>query len=307
MPDASGHARPVRNQYEMRDPREQYAKPPFARQPQEKPGFTEQMEPRPDHGEASYQGFGRLKGRKALITGGDSGIGRAVAIAFAREGADVAINYLPTEEGDAASLEELISSEGGVLHRLPGDLKEREFCRSLIAEAHEKLGGLDILVNNAGKQLRRPGIEEISDEQFDETMKTNVYALFWLTKAALALMPPGASIVNVTSNQGFSPASYLLDYATTKFAIRGFTEGLAQGAIKKGVRVNAVAPGPFWTPLQPSGGQTQDKVEEFGAGTPMGRPGQPAELAPIFVYLASQESSYMTGEVVGLTGGKPIS
>lgn len=169
------------------------------------------------------------------------------------------------------------------------------------------MGGLDILVNNAGKQVRQPGIEDISDEQFDETMKTNVYAMFWLTKAALPLMPPGAAIINVTSNQGFSPAPYLLDYATSKFAIRGFTEAIAQGAIERGVRVNGVAPGPFWTPLQPSGGQTQEKVQEFGKGTPMGRPGQPAELAPTFVFLASQESSYISGEIIGVTGGKPIS
>jgi len=297
----------VQNQYEMRDPRAQYPKPPFPKQPQEKPGFDHKMEPKADHGEDSYKGFGRLKGRKALITGGDSGIGRAVAIAYAREGAEICINYLPEEKEDADWVCDLLEGEGHTLHRMPGNLTDKEFCNSLIKDAHEKMGGLDILVNNAGKQVRQPGIEDISDEQFDETMKTNVYAMFWLSKAALPLMPPGAAIINVTSNQGFSPAPYLLDYATTKFAIRGFTEALAQGALDRGVRVNGVAPGPFWTPLQPSGGQTQEKVQEFGKATPMGRPGQPAELAPTFVFLASQESSYVSGEIIGVTGGKPIS
>ncbi len=300
-------AQPVSNQYDMRDPREQYPKPPFPRQPQEKPGFTEEMEPRPDHGEESYRGFGRLKGRKALITGGDSGIGRAVAIAYSREGAEVVFNHLPEEAEDAASLIALLEQEGGAIRAIPGDLKDPDFCAKLVKDAAAAMGGLDILVVNAGKQVRQPGIDEITHEQFDETMKTNVYAMFWLTKAALDLMPPGSAIINVTSNQGFSPAPYLLDYATTKFAIRGFTEALAQGALDKGVRVNGVAPGPFWTPLQPSGGQTQEKVREFGGATPMGRPGQPAELAPAFVFLASQESSYMAGEIIGVTGGKPIS
>ena len=297
----------VKSQYDMRDPRTQYPQPPFPKQPQDKPGFDHKMEPKADHGENSYQGFGRLKDRKALITGGDSGIGRAIAIAYAREGAEICINYLPEEKEDADWVCELLEGEGHTVHRMPGNLTDKEFCNSLIKEAHERMGGLDILVNNAGKQVRQPGIEDISDEQFDETMKTNVYAMFWLTKAALPLMPPGAAIINVTSNQGFSPAPYLLDYATSKFAIRGFTEAIAQGAIERGVRVNGVAPGPFWTPLQPSGGQTQEKVQEFGKGTPMGRPGQPAELAPTFVFLASQESSYISGEIIGVTGGKPIS
>ena len=297
----------VKSQYDMRDPRTQYPQPPFPKQPQDKPGFDHKMEPKADHGENSYQGFGRLKDRKALITGGDSGIGRAIAIAYAREGAEICINYLPEEKEDADWVCDLLEGEGHAVHRMPGNLTDKEFCNTLIKEAHERMGGLDILVNNAGKQVRQPGIEDISDEQLDETMKTNVYAMFWLTKAALPLMPPGAAIINVTSNQGFSPAPYLLDYATSKFAIRGFTEAIAQGAIERGVRVNGVAPGPFWTPLQPSGGQTQEKVQEFGKGTPMGRPGQPAELAPTFVFLASQESSYISGEIIGVTGGKPIS
>lgn len=296
-----------RNQFAMQDPREQYPKPPFPRQPQPKPGFTEEMEPRPDHGEDSYVGSGRLKGRKALITGGDSGLGRATVIAYVREGAEVAINYLPEEEEDARSLAGLVKGEGGKLHLLPGDLKDRDFTASLPGKAHEAMRGLDILVVNAGKQVRQEEIDEVSDAQFDATMKTNVYAMFWLSKAALKLMPAGGSIINLSSNQGFKPAPYLLDYATSKFAIRGFTEALAQGAIEQGIRVNAVAPGPFWTPLQPSGGQTQEKVEKFGEGTPMGRPGQPAEIAPVMVFLASQESSYVCGEVIGLTGGKPIS
>lgn len=299
-------SKPIKNQYEMRDPRTQYPKPPFPRQPQPKPGIDAKMEPQPDHGEESYKGSGRLEGRKAVITGGDSGIGRAVAIAFIREGAEVTVNYLPSEEPDARALEALVKDEGGTIHLMPGDLKEEAFCTGLIGDAVKKMGGLDILVNNAGKQVFQTDIEDISSEQFDATMKTNVYAMFWLCKAALKVMPAGGSIINVTSIQGFDPSPQLLDYATTKYAIRGFTEGLAQVAMDKGVRVNAIAPGPFWTVLQPSGGQPQEKVEQFGGNTPMGRPGQPAEIAPAFVYLASQESSFVSGEIIGLTGGRPI-
>lgn len=299
-------SKPIKNQYEMRDPRTQYPKPPFPRQPQPKPGIEAKMEPQPDHGEKSYKGSGRLEGRKAVITGGDSGIGRAVAIAFIREGAEVTVNYLPSEEPDARALEALVKDEGGTIHLMPGDLKEEAFCTDLIGDAVKKMGGLDILVNNAGKQVFQTDIEDISSEQFDATMKTNVYAMFWLCKAALKVMPAGGSIINVTSIQGFDPSPQLLDYATTKYAIRGFTEGLAQVAMDKGVRVNAIAPGPFWTVLQPSGGQPQEKVEQFGGNTPMGRPGQPAEIAPAFVYLASQESSFVSGEIIGLTGGRPI-
>lgn len=293
--------------YAMRDPRDQFPAPPFPRQPQDKPGFTEAMEPRPDHGEDSYRGLGRLKGRKALITGGDSGIGRAVAIAYAREGAEVAINHLPAEEEDGASLEALFSEEGKTLYRYPGDLKDKAFAKQLIEQARVDLNGLDLLVLNAGKQVRQPDIEEISDEQFDETMKTNVYALFWMAKAAVKVMPPGASIITVGSSQSYLPAPYLLDYATTKYAIRGFTQAFAPVAMERGIRVNGVAPGPVWTPLQPSGGQTQEKVQEFGAGVWMGRPGQPVEVAPAFVFLASQEASFVCGEIIAVTGGKPIS
>ncbi|HEX9951424.1 MAG TPA: SDR family oxidoreductase [Rubricoccaceae bacterium] len=293
------------DQFTMQDPRSQYPRPPFPRQPQSAPGETAQMDPVPDHGETTYRGSGRLTGRRALITGGDSGIGRAVALAYAREGASVAINYLPAEEKDAQSLADLIEAEGGTLLRLPGNLMDEAFCNQLIADANEQLGGLDILVLNAGKQVTQPSIADITTEQFDATFKTNVYAMFWLSKAALPLLPPGAAVINVTSIQGFDPSPTLLDYATTKWAIIGFTKALAAQAIENGVRVNAVAPGPFWTPLQPSGGQTQEKVEQFGATTPYGRPGQPAEIAPVFVFLASQESGYITGEVFGVTGGNP--
>ena len=293
------------NQYAMQNPLTQYPRPPFPRQPQEAPGTIEEMEPRPDHGEESYEGFGRMEGRKALITGGDSGIGRATAIAFAREGAAVAINYLPSEEQDAQSLADLIESEGGTLVKLPGDLTDEAFCEKLVQDAHEALGGLDVLVLNAGKQTSQESIQDITTEQFDRTYKTNVYALFWLSKAALPLLPAGASVINVTSIQGFEPSANLLDYASTKWAIIGFTKALAKQVVDKGIRVNAVAPGPFWTPLQPSGGQPQDVIEKFGSEAPYGRPGQPAEIAPTFVFLATQESGYITGEVFGVTGGNP--
>ena len=293
------------DQYTMQDPRTQYPAPPFPRQPQNAPGTIAKMDPEPDHGEDSYRGLGRMAGRKALITGGDSGIGRAVAIAYVREGAAVAINYLPAEEADAQSLARLVEAEGGTLVRLPGDLTDEAFCSRLVAEAAEALGGLDVLVLNAGAQTTQPSIADITTEQFDRTFKTNVYAMFWLSKAALPLLPPGAAVINVTSIQGFDPSPALLDYASTKWAIIGFTKALAGQAIEQGVRVNAVAPGPFWTPLQPSGGQTPEKVQQFGAQVPLGRPGQPAEIAPVFVFLATQESGYITGEVFGVTGGDP--
>ena len=291
------------NQYALQDPRTQYPQPPFPRQPMPAPGLTPEMDPRPDHGEDSYKGFGRMTGTKALITGGDSGIGRAVAIAYAREGAAVAINYLDVENPDAESLQELIEGEGGTLVRLPGDLTDEAFCQRLVADARDQLGGLDVLVINAGKQVAQESIQDITTEQFDQTYKTNVYAMFWLSKAALPHLPAGGSIINVTSIQGSQPSPNLLDYASTKWAIIGFTKALAQQAMKSGVRVNAVAPGPFWTPLQPSGGQPQDSVETFGQDTPYGRPGQPAEIAPVFVFLATQEAGYVTGEVYGVTGG----
>ena len=294
------------NQFALQDPRTQYPQPPFPRQPMPAPGLTPEMDPRPDHGEDSYKGTGRMEGTKALITGGDSGIGRAVAIAYAREGATVAINYLDVENPDADSLQELIEGEGGTLVRLPGDLTDESFCQRLVADARDQLGGLDVLVINAGKQVAQESIQDITTEQFDQTYKTNVYAMFWLSKAALPHLPPGGSIINVTSIQGTHPSPNLLDYASTKFAIIGFTKALAQQAMKSGVRVNAVAPGPFWTPLQPSGGQPQDSIETFGKDTPFGRPGQPAEISPVFVFLATQEAGYVTGEVYGVTGGLAV-
>ncbi len=295
------------NQYDIQNPLIQYPRPPFPRQPQSAPGSVEEMDPRPDHGETSYQGLGRMKGRKALITGGDSGIGRATAIAYAREGASVAINYLDAESKDAQSLADLIEGEGGTLIRLPGDLTDESFCQKLVQDARNAMDGLDVLVINAGKQVYVEDILDISTQQFDQTYKTNVYAMFWLSKAAIPHLPPGGSIINVTSIQGSKPSPGLVDYASTKWAIIGFTKALAKQIIDKGIRVNAVAPGPFWTPLQPSGGQPQDKIEEFGSTVPYGRPGQPAEIAPMFVFLATQESGYTTGEVFGSTGGNPTS
>ena len=281
----------------------QYPKPPFPRQPQEPPGLAGKMDPIPDHGEKSYTGHGRLKGRKALITGGDSGIGRAAAIAFAREGADVAISYLPEEESDAIEVIKLIRAEGQKGISLPGDIREENFCEKLIADEVKELGGLDILVNNAGKQQAVDSILDLTTEQFDATFKTNVYAMFWITKAAVPHLKAGATIINTSSVQAYNPSPNLLDYAQTKSSIVTFTKSLAQQLAEKGIRVNAVAPGPYWTPLQSSGGQPPDKVQKFGSETAMGRPGQPAELAAVYVLLASDESSYATGQVYGASGG----
>lgn len=295
-----------RNQYAMQNPLTQYPQPPFPDQPQPAPGLDSKMIPEPDHGEKTYQGAGRLAGRKALITGADSGIGRATAIAFAREGAQLVINYLPVEEPDARELMQLLEGEGHSVKALPGDLKDEAFCVGLVQQAHQHLGGLDILVNIAGKQVARKDIRQISSEQFDATLKTNVYALFWLCQAAVGLMPPGATIINTASIQSYQPSATLLDYATTKAAIVAMTKALAKQVIEHGIRVNAVAPGPIWTVLQPSGGQPREKISDFGGHTPMKRPGQPAECAPLYVFLASQESSYITGEVFGVTGGNPL-
>ncbi|MEM1327437.1 MAG: SDR family oxidoreductase [Bacteroidota bacterium] len=293
----------VSNQYEMRNPLDQYPQPPFPKQPQSRPGSVNKMEPEPDHGEKSYKGFGRLKDRKALITGGDSGIGRAAAIAYAREGADVAINYLPSEEQNAQEVKKLIEAEGRKAVLIPGDIVDEAFCVKLVEDAHKQLGGLDILVNNAGRQTSQESIADVTTKQFDNTMKVNLYAMFWITKAAIPLMPAGASIINTSSVVTYMAPEILLDYSMTKAAQIAFTKTLSKQIMKKGIRVNAVAPGPFWTPLQPSGGQPQERVKEFGSQTPFGRPGQPAEIAPVYVLLASQESSYMTGEVVGVSGG----
>jgi NAD(P)-dependent dehydrogenase (short-subunit alcohol dehydrogenase family) len=294
------------NQYSMRDPTTQYPRPPFDEQPQDAPGLAKNMTPSPDHGEDSYVGFGRLKGRKALITGGDSGIGRAVAIAFAREGADIVLNYLHEEEEDAQEVLELVRASGVRVHAVPGDIKDEAFCKKLIGMAIDHMDGLDILVNVAGKQHFQESILDISTEQFDATFKTNVYALFWLCKAAIPHMPRGATIINTASIQAYDQSPILGDYAPTKSAIVGFTKVLAKQLARQGIRVNAVAPGPIWTPLQPSGGQPQKKLTGFGADVPLGRPGQPAELASIYVFLASQESSFVTAEVFGVTGGHAL-
>lgn len=280
-----------------------YPKPPFEHQKQPFPGLAKKMIPVPDHGETSYKGSDRLTGRKALITGGDSGIGRAVAIAFAREGADVAINYLPEEEEDAVEVIALIRAEGRKAIALPGDIRDESFCLHLVKQAAQELGGLDLLVNNAGRQQFRDSIKDLTTEDFDATFKTNVYAMFWITKAALDYLPRGASIINTASVQAFLPSDNLLDYAQTKAAIVAFTKSLAKQLGPDGIRVNAVAPGPYWTVLQCSGGQPQEKVEQFGASTPLGRPGQPAEIASLYVTFASAESSFSSGQVWCSDGG----
>jgi NAD(P)-dependent dehydrogenase (short-subunit alcohol dehydrogenase family) len=286
------------------NPVTEYPKPPFPKQQQPWPGLCSKMKPVPDHGEKSYKGSGRLMGRKALITGGDSGIGRAAAIAYAREGADVAINYLPAEEPDAAEVVNLINAEGRKAVAIPGDIKDEAFCNKLVEKAVKELGGLDILVNNAARQIAHESIDEITTANFDETFKTNVYATFWITKAALKHMKPGATIINTASVNAYEPNEVMIDYAATKGAIMIFTKGLAKQLAPKGIRVNAVAPGPFWTALQVTGGQPPDKIPEFGKESPTGRAGQPAELAGIYVLLASPESSYSTGQVFGAVGGR---
>jgi NAD(P)-dependent dehydrogenase (short-subunit alcohol dehydrogenase family) len=291
----------------MQDPTKQYPLPKFQHQPQSAPGLDSKLKPKADHGELSYRGSGRLPNRKALVTGGDSGIGRAAAIAFAREGADVAINYLPSEEDDAKEVIALIEKEGRKGVALPGDLKDERFCANLVKTAHKKLGGLDILACVAGKQHAEDSIQNISTKQLEETYRVNVFALFWMCKAALPLMPPGATIITTASIQATHPSPSLLDYAPTKAAILAFTRALARQVAGDGIRVNCVAPGPVWTPLQTSGGQPDKKIPAFGSETPMKRPGQPVEMSPLYVLLASQESSYVTGEVYGATGGLEIS
>ncbi len=305
MADGSNR-KTVMNQYAMQDPIKQYPQPKFEDQPQSAPGLAQDMVPRPDHGEDSYKGFGRLAGRRALITGADSGIGRAVAIAFAREGADLVLNYLQSEENDAQEVVKLVQEAGRKAVALPGDIGDEGFCNSLVERTRSGLGGIDILVNVAGKQTAVKEIADLTTEQFEATFRTNVTAMFWLCKAALPHMPPGATIINTTSIQSYQPSPSLLDYASTKAAITAFTHALAKQVAQKGIRVNAVAPGPVWTPLQSSGGQPQEKIPDFGSEVPMKRPGQPAELAPIYVLLASQESSFVTGEVYGVTGGNHL-
>src|SRR6478752_5704647 len=284
-------------------PAGKYPKPPFKRQSQPWPGLASQMDPPPDHGERSYRGAGRLTGRKALITGGDSGMGRAAAIAFAREGADVAINYFPTEEPDAQQVIELIKAEERKGLAIPGDLRSEQFCQELVRKAVEGLGGLDIVVCNAARQQARQSILDVSSEDFDATMKTNIYAPFWIIKAALPHLQPGSVIIATTSEQAYDPSPDLYDYAQTKAATMNYVKSLAKQLGPKGIRVNGVAPGPIWTPLQVSGGATMEKLKNFGGQTPMGRPGQPAELASIYVQLAASDGSYATGQVYGAMGG----
>ncbi|MGJ5180068.1 SDR family oxidoreductase [Bradyrhizobium oligotrophicum] len=281
-----------------------YPKPPFPPQSQPMPGTTARMEPRPDHGETSYKGSGRLAGMKAVITGGDSGIGRAVAIAYAREGADLVIAYL-SEHDDAGEVKALIENEGRKVVLMPGDIQDARHCRAIIRRAVDELGGVDILVNNAAHQASFSDIGDISDEEWELTFRTNIHAMFYLTKAAVPHMKPGSAIVNTASVNADMPNPGLLAYAVTKGAIQNFTGGLAQLLAEKGIRVNAVAPGPIWTPLIPST-MPEEKVKSFGQQVPMQRAGQPAELATAYVMLADPRSSYTSGTTVAVTGGKPF-
>lgn len=278
----------------------------FPPQQQEPPGLTALMNPVPDHGEESYRGSGRLHDLRALITGGDSGIGRAVAIAYAREGADVVLSYLPEEQDDAEATAEMVAKAGRRAVLAPGDLTDRDECLRLVETAAAELGGIDILVNNAGFQMARSEtLEETTPDQIDRVFKTNLYALFWLTQAALPHMTRGSCIINNSSIQAYEPSTSLLDYAATKAAINNFTVNLAAELGPRGIRVNAVAPGPIWTPLQPAT-QPEKKIEKFGQDTPLGRAGQPAELAGAYVYLASDDASYTSGAILPVTGGKPL-
>ncbi|CAM3979091.1 MULTISPECIES: SDR family oxidoreductase [Helcobacillus] len=274
-------------------------------QHQEEPGLDRDLKPHPDRGEESYRGTGRLQGRRALITGADSGIGAAVAIAFAREGADVALNYLPQEQADAEVIKDLIEKEGRTAVLLPGDLADHDVSRSLPDKAVEGLGGLDILVNNAGKQISVDELEKLEDQQVEETFDVNILAMFRITRAALKHLPAGSTIINSTSVQAYKPSAHLLDYASTKAAINAFTKGLAEQLAPKGIRVNAVAPGPVWTVLQVTDGQPKEKLPKFGKDTHLGRAGQPVELAPAYVFLASAESSFVVGETLNVNGGQP--
>ncbi len=289
---------------DLEDPTTKYPKPPFEEQSQPWPGLASKMNPKPDHGEKSYKGSGRLKGRKALITGGDSGMGRAAAIAYAREGADVAINYYPTEEPDAQEVITLIKAEGRKAIALPGDLRDEAFCKKLVDDAFTALNGLDIIVCNAARQQTHASILDISTEQFDWTMKTNIYAPFWIIKNALPHLQPGSVIIGTTSEQAYDPSPDLYDYAQTKAATMNYVKSLAKQLGPKGIRVNGVAPGPIWTPLQVSGGATMEKLKQFGSDTAFGRPGQPAELASIYVQLAANDGSFATGNIYGSGGGK---
>lgn len=290
-------------QQTLEDPRTKYPPPPFKKQKQPWPGLACKMDPPPDHGEKSYRGSGRLLGRKALITGGDSGMGRAAAIAFAREGADVAINYFPSEQEDADQVLALIKDAGRSGFGIPGDLRDAEFCRKLIDEAVLNLKGLDIVVNNAARQQSYESFTDIPPEEFDATIKTNIYAPFWILQAAMPHLKPGSVIIATASEQSYDPSPELYDYAQTKAATMNYVKSLAKQLGPKGIRVNGVAPGPIWTPLQVSGGASMEKLEKFGSQTPLGRPGQPAELASIYVQLAAADASYANGQIYGSSGG----
>jgi len=285
------------------DPTKIHPKPPFKNQPQPWPGLQSKMDPVPDCGETSYKGSGRLMGRKALITGGDSGMGRAAAIAYAREGADVAINYYPSEEPDAREVIELIRKAGRKAVAIPGDLRDEAFCKSLVHRAVTELGGLDIIVNNAGRQQSINSITDVTTEEFDATMKTNIYAPFWIIREALPHLPPGSAIIGTTSEQAYDPSPDLYAYAQTKAATMNYVKSLAKQLGPKGIRVNGVAPGPIWTALQISGGAQPEKQQMFGSWTMLGRPGQPAELASIYVQLAAADASFASGQVYGSSGG----
>lgn len=287
------------------NPLEKGAQPPFPDQPQTEPGLESEMTPKPDYGESSYKGSNKLAGKSALITGGDSGIGRAVALAFAREGADVLISYL-NEETDAQETVRIVEKEGRKCVAVAGDIQEESHCRQLVERAVSEFGKIDILVNNAAFQMTRESLDEIDSEEFDRTMKTNIYAMFYLTKAAAPHMPPGSSIINTSSINASTPKPKLIAYSATKAAIANFTGSLAQLLVEKGIRSNAVAPGPIWTPLIPAT-MPSEQVTQFGKeDAPMKRPGQPAEVAPVYVFLASDDASYISGATVPVTGGKPV-
>jgi NAD(P)-dependent dehydrogenase (short-subunit alcohol dehydrogenase family) len=290
------------NIYAPQDPTKQYPRPPFKKQQQDAPGTIHDMDPQPDHGEKSYIGSDRLAGRKAIVTGADSGIGRAVAIAFAREGADVAINFLPEEADQGQEVADLISQAGRTVAVIPGDLKDEAFNVELVERAVSELGGLDIIAFVAGTMPTIASVADFDTSTFDDILKTNLYSMFWITKAALPHLKPGSSIVTTSSQQAFKASPQLVEYAVSKAGIANWTRGMSAQLVDKGIRVNGVAPGPVWTPLQPSF-VPNEKIESFGSEAPMGRPGQPAELAPAFVFLASQESSYVTGETIAVTGG----
>jgi NAD(P)-dependent dehydrogenase (short-subunit alcohol dehydrogenase family) len=294
------------DQTQQTDPTEQYDQPENTDEQQPHPGVTETMQDKPDHGEGSYRGAERLTGKRAVITGGDSGIGRAVALAFAREGADVLISYLPDEEADAEETVRVVEEAGRKAVRCAGDIREEETCQQIVDTAVAELGGIDILVNNAAYQMAQMGgIADISTEQFDRVLKTNLYAMFWLCKKAIPHLQPGSTIINTSSVQAVTPSPELLDYATTKAGIQNFTKALAADLAEKGIRVNAVAPGPIWTPLIPAT-MPVERAESHGESTPLGRAGQPAEVAPAYVFFASQESSYITAEMLAVTGGQPV-